>query len=1273
MIDIPGIYIGAKPLPCRGWSGRRGRGDGYAAVPLGDSSDVEASEDGGPGVASASSASPDASLAGYAPNPEMGAGIVSRMFFTYVNAMLATGYLRPLGLADMYQLMPVDDPTVAFRKLRRGWLARGSESVIWALARGWGWLHLVNWIFLAIATAAELAGPLFIHAILRCLASSATCGSSVWIYVVALSATQILRVLANARFSYFMKRYCTAAKSALQVDVFDSLLGLTAAGCDELGKGKIINLVGVDAGTIRESLSSVHLAVITPVQLALGFYLLFSFLGVSVLAGLASLVALLPLNLMLARGLKQVEKRVMVAKDARNKAIADMLGGIRVVKLLGWETFFSRKIGALRATEQAAIQRRGVLLGLGRLLNAIIPSLVSGVTFAVYVARGNVMTPAATFASLSLFSILQGPLDSVARELLAAYATGKVAASRLSNFAGAPQRHLPPLAADPLAPREQPLALCGTYAWASDDPSPVLYDLDLVFPPNSLTLLMGPVGCGKSAILLALLGELEVLSPGSPQFPAGSPRPAIAYAPQRPWLLSASLRANIVLDAEFDAPRYAAALTAAGLEHDLTLLPAGDATEIGEKGVNISGGQKQRVALARVLYSRAPIVLLDDPLSAVDPEQAATIFEAAIRPLAERAVVVVATHSLAFEQIPGLRIYHVAAGRAELASPRTLAAQESSNEPAALPAGTLPDDNRERAPHDAAAVAAGAKLKVKEDRASGSVVAKDYLQYARALGWTAVGTIALGLVAMEALDVGRNMWLSKWTHAASERGGADNSKYLGGYFGLIVASGVATALTATLVFTASAVAGTKYHAAALVGVTASPLTFFDATPLGRILNRFSKDVADMDSGVLPVLVRVIMTLLKAGAVVCVIGAATPWFLLAVPFIALTYYPVSVVYQRSKRELQRTGSIVTSPLIAHVAGVIEGLASVRAYGLEESFADKHTRNVEATARVWNGKVNTNRWLLLRLSLLGGGVVSLSGCLAVSAASQGTITAATAGLALLYASQLTGALIQLCAAVTRVEVRMNAVERLGHYFDLPSEARAVGGPQNGTAAARWRVVDARAKVGICGASGAGKSSLLAALFQTVPLAGGSIRIDGDDIREVGLVALRRSLAIIPQDAQLFLGTLAFNMDPTGTTRPEAMWQALEAVGMAEVLRDKAYELDADADPLDLELKNNLSCGEAQLVCMARALVRDARIIVIDEGTASVDAESDARIQHVIRTAFADRTVLTIAHRLATLADYDRLLVMVDGEVAEYDTPAALLAAEDSIYGRLVAAQT
>ena len=280
-------------------------------------------------------------------------------------------------------------------------------------------------------------------------------------------------------------------------------------------------------------------------------------------------------------------------------------------------------------------------------------------------------------------------------------------------------------------------------------------------------------------------------------------------------------------------------------------------------------------------------------------------------------------------------------------------------------------------------------------------------------------------------------------------------------------------------------------------------------------------------------------------------------------------------------------------------------------------------------------------------------------------------------------------------------MNAVERLGHYFDLPSEARAVGGPQNGTAAARWRVVDgaisfdnvalryrdslplvlrdvsfevpARAKVGICGASGAGKSSLLAALFQTVPLAGGSIRIDGDDIREVGQVALRRSLAIIPQDAQLFLGTLAFNMDPTGTTRPEAMWQALEAVGMAEVLRNKAYELDADADPLDLELKNNLSCGEAQLVCMARALVRDARIIVIDEGTASVDAESDARIQHVIRTAFADRTVLTIAHRLATLADYDRLLVMVDGEVAEYDTPAALLAAEDSIYGRLVAAQT
>ena len=754
--------------------------------------------------------------------------------------------------------------------------------------------------------------------------------------------------------------------------------------------------------------------------------------------------------------------------------------------------------------------------------------------------------------------------------------------------------------------------------------------------------------------------------------------------------MSASIRENVILDSAFEQERYDDALSRAGLDHDISLFPDGDRTEIGEKGVTLSGGQRQRVSLARVLYSRAPIVVLDDPLSAIDPGLATHILDQAIVPLSMSALVIMTSHAphLVDAEIPGVTLWRLTEEKS-LTMVYSGTNIRTPDSPGIAPAllfsesgesGLEEDeDNTNNAEGGSNALSSGPPKAVisKEDRATGSVQWRHYLAYGRALGWLSVGAIGLGLLLARAFSVWRDMWLAEWTNQAEKDPQVNNGKYLGGYFGLIVATSVAEAGTNVLVVVASAVAGSKYHRGALGGVVGSPMAFFDATPLGRILNRFSKDMATMDSGVLSMLVTVAMTLIKLMAILVVIGSAIPWFLLAAPLIGLIYYPIAVLFQVSKRELQRTSSTVASPVFAHVTASIDGLSSVRAYSLSESFMARHVQNIDRVARVWLGKVGSNRWFFLRLALLGAAVVTFSAILAVSSVARGSITSATAGLCLLYASQLTSGLVRLVAALTKIEVQMNSVERLGYYIGLPQEEEAVDreagarldwGPSEGAielqnVSLRYREdlplvlngvtlrIEGGSKVGIAGPSGSGKSTLISTLFRTTPLASGSVSIDGMDTADVSLHELRSALAIIPQDAHLFTGSLRFNLDPREERSDAEIWHALTSVGMAD-------KVESRGEGLEVVVKGNFSVGEAQLLCMARALLRSAQIIVIDEGTASVDAESDAVIQQVIRSVFAACTVLTIAHRVHTIMDYDRVVVLEDGVVVRDGVPGDVL---------------
>ena len=1128
-------------------------------------------------------------------------------------------------------------------------------------------------------------------------------------------------------------------KGGAQV-VADKARGISGDGAG-WGNGRIVNLMSTDTYRIDQASGMFHMVWTSPVAIVLTLVVLLINLTYSALAGFGLLVIGIPLLTKAIKTLFARRRAINKITDQRVSLTQEILQAVRFVKYFGWESSFLERIDAIRKREIRGIQ---VLLSIRNAINAVsmsLPIFASMLSFITYSLSNHDLNPAYVFSSLALFNSLRMPLNLlplVIGQVVDAWSSigrvqdfliaeeqnddfiwdmeGKNAVS-MHNAAFTWERNVtqdpdnkksgsPPnkRRTKEVKNAEKAAAKAGKPVDASDngvDSASTLtetepfkiHDLDFSIGRNELVAVIGGVGSGKSSLLAALAGDMRRTS-GSVTM--GATR---AFCPQYAWIQNTTVKENILFGKEYDKNWYEAVVDACALRQDLDMLPYGDLTEIGERGITVSGGQKQRLNIARAIYFNSDIVLMDDPLSAVDAHVGRHIFDNAICGLLKDKCRILATHQLHVLSRCD-RVIWMQDGRIETID--TFSNLMNNNEDfRKLMATTAQEEKQEdeddvnedevedekKATKKKKQTKRGAALMQQEERAVKSVGWNVYAAYIRASGSLLFGPlIIILLIISQGANIATSLWLSWWT---SNKWGYSTGEYIGIYAAL----GVIQALLMFAFSVTLTVLGTRASRImlkrAMTRVLRAPMSFFDTTPLGRITNRFAKDVDIMDNNLTDAIRMYFFTLAMITSVFILIIVYFHYFAIALGPLFLMFLFSASYYRSSAREIKRHESVFRSGVFARFSEAVSGTSSIRAYGLQDHFTVGLKREVDQMNSAYYLTFSNQRWLSVRLDAIGNLLVFTTGILVVT--SRFNVSPSIAGLVLSYILSIVQMIQFTVRQLAEVENAMVSTERL-HYYgteldeEPPLHLKGVpdSWPEKGEIVfnevqMRYReglplvlqglnmTVAGGERIGIVGRTGAGKSSIMSTLFRLVELSGGSISIDGINIAQVGLKDLRTRLAIIPQDPTLFRGTIRSNLDPFNEHTDLELWSALrqsDLIGADEKLDDKTHgriHLDGIVEEEGL----NFSLGQRQLMALARALVRGSQIIVCDEATSSVDMETDQKIQRTIQTGFKGKTLLCIAHRLKTIINYDRICVMDQGRIAQLDTPLALWEDEEGIF--------
>ncbi|XP_053927351.1 ATP-binding cassette sub-family C member 2 [Cuculus canorus] len=1210
----------------------------------------------------------------------------------------------------------------------RGWLVKTLCKTFWQNL-------LLSVVFKLVHDGLVFVSPQLLKLLIAFVSDEDAFAWQGYLYAILLFLAALIQSLCLQQYFSLCFQLGINVRASLIAAIYKKALTMSSATRKESTVGETVNLMSADAQRFMDMANFVHQLWSSPLQIILSIVFLWEELGPSVLAGIAVMVLLIPINAFLVARAKTIQVRNMKNKDERMKIMGEILNGIKILKLFAWEPSFEKRVNEIRARELKDLVNFSYLQSISVFVFTCAPFLVSLASFAVYVLvdENNILDAQKAFTAISLFNVLRFPMAMLPMVLSSLVQTN-VSTARLERYLGGEDLDTSAIHHNPIAGSAVRFSEA-TFAWEQDG-NAAIRDVTLDIVPGSLVAVVGAVGSGKSSLVSAMLGEMEHIK-GHINIQG-----SLAYVPQQAWIQNATLKDNILFGSELDEARYQQVIKACALLPDLELLPAGDQTEIGEKGINLSGGQKQRVSLARAVYSNADIYVLDDPLSAVDAHVGKHLFDHVLGPkgLLQKKTRILVTHSISFlPQVDNIVVL-VAGAVSEHGSYSTLLANRGafaqflnlygSQEEDASDKNTSavalaqdeeqgdegtepcveegPDDvvtmtlKREasihrrkfsrsvskcstsswkKAPEEPPKKLKGQQLIEKEAVETGKVKFSMYLRYLRAVGLWYSFFIAMGYVGQYVAYVGTNLWLSDWTddaqHYLNQTYPVDQRDLRIGVFGALGVSQAIFLLFATILSARGSMQASRVmHQQLLSNILRVPMSFFDTTPTGRIVNRFAKDIFTIDETIpmsfrswLSCFMGIISTLIM-------ISLATPFFALVIIPLGIFYYFVLRFYVSTSRQLRRLDSVTRSPIYSHFGETVSGLSVIRAYGHQERFLQQNESTMDINQKSVYSWIISNRWLAIRLEFVGSLVVFFSALLAVI--SKGTLEGGIVGLSVSSALNVTQTLNWLVRTSSELETNIVAVERVHEYTKVENEAPWVtekrpprGWPSKGEIRfidykVRYRPelelvlqgitcdIGSTEKVGVVGRTGAGKSSLTNCLFRVLEAAGGTIIIDEVDIATIGLHDLRQNLTIIPQDPVLFTGTLRMNLDPFDQYTDEEVWKALELAHL------KTYVQDLPEGLLHLvsEGGENLSVGQRQLVCLARALLRKAKILILDEATAAVDLETDHLIQTTIRSEFAACTVLTIAHRLHTIMDSSRVMVLQAGRIVEYDSPSELL---------------
>ncbi|XP_055221294.2 multidrug resistance-associated protein 1 isoform X1 [Gorilla gorilla gorilla] len=1319
------------------------------------------------------------------PCPESSASFLSRITFWWITGLIVRGYRQPLEGSDLWSLNKEDTSEQVVPVLVKNWKKECAKtrkqpvkvvysskdpaqpkesskvdaneevealivkspqkewnpSLFKVLYKTFGPYFLMSFFFKAIHDLMMFSGPQILKLLIKFVNDRKAPDWQGYFYTVLLFVTACLQTLVLHQYFHICFVSGMRIKTAVIGAVYRKALVITNSARKSSTVGEIVNLMSVDAQRFMDLATYINMIWSAPLQVILALYLLWLNLGPSVLAGVAVMVLMVPVNAVMAMKTKTYQVAHMKSKDNRIKLMNEILNGIKVLKLYAWELAFKDKVLAIRQEELKVLKKSAYLSAVGTFTWVCTPFLVALCTFAVYVTidENNILDAQTAFVSLALFNILRFPLN-ILPMVISSIVQASVSLKRLRIFLSHEELEPDSIERRPVKDGGGTNSITvrnATFTWARSDP-PTLNGITFSIPEGALVAVVGQVGCGKSSLLSALLAEMDKVE-GHVAI-----KGSVAYVPQQAWIQNDSLQENILFGCQLEEPYYRSVIQACALLPDLEILPSGDRTEIGEKGVNLSGGQKQRVSLARAVYSNADIYLFDDPLSAVDAHVGKHIFENVIGPkgMLKNKTRILVTHSMSY--LPQVDVIIVMSGGkiSEMGSYQELLARDGAfaeflrtyasteqeqdaeengstvmdeeeagitgvsgpgKEAKQMENGMLVTDSAGKQlqrqlsssssysgdisrHHNSTAELQKAEAKKEEtwklmeaDKAqTGQVKLSVYWDYMKAIGLFISFLSIFLFMCNHVSALASNYWLSLWTDDPIVNGTQEHTKVrLSVYGALGISQGIAVFGYSMAVSIGGILASRCLHVDLLHSILRSPMSFFERTPSGNLVNRFSKELDTVDS-MIPEVIKMFM-----GSLFNVIGAcivillATPIAAIIIPPLGLIYFFVQRFYVASSRQLKRLESVSRSPVYSHFSETLLGVSVIRAFEEQERFIHQSDLKVDENQKAYYPSIVANRWLAVRLECVGNCIVLFAALFAVI--SRHSLSAGLVGLSVSYSLQVTTYLNWLVRMSSEMETNIVAVERLKEYSETEKEAPwqiqetappsswpQVGRVEFRNYCLRYRedldfvlrhisvTINGGEKVGIVGRTGAGKSSLTLGLFRINESAEGEIIIDGINIAKIGLHDLRFKITIIPQDPVLFSGSLRMNLDPFSQYSDEEVWTSLELAHLKDFVSALPNKLDHEC----AEGGENLSVGQRQLVCLARALLRKTKILVLDEATAAVDLETDDLIQSTIRTQFEDCTVLTIAHRLNTIMDYTRVIVLDKGEIQEYGSPSDLL---------------
>ena len=1224
-------------------------------------------------------------------NPAATANVAAIECYTFLNPLFSEGKKEPLMNSSLYANLPENGADRLYESLRTQWdleIAKPSPSLIRALWNAFGYEFLFGLMFGFIEWTAGVLEPYFVTRLFDELKKNdlglEEDEQKIWLYAGIFLALSLIRSFFHHPFFGRMQMLGMRMRIATTALIYNKVLTMSSKALSQATTGKLVNLVSNDTERFDQTVSFFPFLIIGPIKTAVISYLIYEQMGWSGLVGVGFCIATGPFQLLMGKAFAVLRQKTAQWTDKRVKIMNEIIGGVRLLKMYAWEEPFTKAIETIRRAEEKVLRTTSHLRAVNAIFFFASAPLTMFIIVAVYVHAADVddepLTPTRVFSTLMYVNVLRVSIGIMIPQAVRNGSELLISLDRIQEFLLSENyKEVPQIYADDNNNNDSSIHIENLkVAWPGSHTT--IYDsLSLSVRPGELIGICGAVGSGKTTLFSVLTGELaeEGTSNGSLRV---SSRPTVAS--QEVWLMSDTVRNNIIFGRAFDEQRYDQVVSACGLLPDFDQFTDGDKTIVGDRGITLSGGQKARIGLARCCYEGGDIFLLDDPLSAVDTVVGRHIMDHCVNGLLKGKTILLITHQHQFLPLCD-RVFEASSETKSFTDKTAVFKEKEAGgvvTPPRTPKKSANGEVKEKVVKDKPF-----EMIVSEDRLTGAVTMWTYLNYLKKGGVAISVFAAIFTVAAQAALVVNDVWLTKWTDRSP--GNEDNAyhfRYFCVTFGILL---VLSLLRSFLFFSLSITASSAMHNDMFHAVVKSPCVFFDSNPTGRVLNRFSKDMGQMDD-LLPWIFfdTIQTTLLCAGAFV-IVSLFNPWALLAAVPVVIFFVWLRRYFIYTGREVKRLEAQNRSPLYSAFSETVAGVATIRAYGRCEYVMEKYKASQDDHTSAFYLFLMCNRWIGLRLDTASW--VFIAGVTVAAILARDSVSSGEVAVSIAYSATLSG-LAQWCIRQSaELENMMTATERVRIYGELTPEGGETSQempkswPSKGDIefkdySMRYREglpyvlkdmsvkIAAGEKVGIVGRTGAGKSSLMQAVFRLTEGASGAICIDGVDTSKVSLHSLRSGCSVIPQDPVLFTGSLRYNLDPFDTSEGDkVLWNALRDVQLQEIVEGLPLKLDFEVQ----EGGKNFSVGQRQLICLARAILRKNKILIMDEATANVDPETDAVVQETVRKQFTDCTVLTIAHRLHTVIDSDKVLILAGGEVEAFGVPHELLQNEDGLFSLYV----